>query len=299
MSPRPLLVPIVPELLVLHVEPLVRDALREDLGRLGDLTTQSVVPPEAWARAAVVARAPGRIAGLPVVAAVFRALDPRSDLAVLRGDGIDAEAGEVLAHVEGPARSVLSAERVALNFLGRLSGIATATRELVALAAPYGVRVVSTRKTTPLHRVLELYAVRAGGGANHRAGLDDAVLIKDNHVALVGGVRVAVERARAAVGHMVKIELEVDTLEQLAEAIALGVDAILLDNMPPPVLGEAVRRVREHDERSGRRTILEASGGISRSTLAAVAATGVDLISVGWLTHSAPCLDVALDVEVA
>jgi nicotinate-nucleotide pyrophosphorylase (carboxylating) len=287
---------VIPELPALQIEPLVREALREDLGRLGDLTTQSVVPVEAWARAAVVARAAGRVAGLPVVAAVFRTLDPRADLAVIRGDGSDVAAGEVLAHVEGPARSVLTAERVALNFLGRLCGIATATRDLVALAAPHRARVTSTRKTTPLLRALELYAVRAGGGANHRAGLDDAVLIKDNHLALAGGIAAAVARARAAVGHMVKIEVEVDTLEQLEQALELEVDAVLLDNMTPAELAEAVARRDARVAAGGRRVTLEASGGINAQTLPAVAASGVDLVSVGWLTHSAPALDVALDV---
>ncbi|HVF61922.1 MAG TPA: carboxylating nicotinate-nucleotide diphosphorylase [Thermoanaerobaculia bacterium] len=270
-------------------EPVVRRALEEDLGRAGDLTSDAVLPADLRAEARAVARAAGRIAGLEPALAAFRLLDPGCTVEIDLPDGSDAVAGEILAVVRGPARALLAAERTALNLLGRLSGIATATRELVAAVRPYPARVVCTRKTTPGLRALEKYAVRCGGGGNHRFGLDDGVLIKDNHRALAGGLRPAVERARAAVGHMVKIEVEVDTLGQLDEALALGVDAVLLDNMDLPTLAEAVGRCRG-------RALTEASGGITPTTAPAIAATGVDLLSVGWLTHSAPALDVALDV---
>jgi nicotinate-nucleotide pyrophosphorylase (carboxylating) len=271
-------------------EPIVRRALEEDLGRAGDLTSDTVLPPGLRAEADVVARKAGRIAGLDAALCAFRLLDPTIEVEVSRADGEDAEAGTTLATVRGPARTILSAERTALNLLGRLCGVATATRDLVAVVAPHGAHVVCTRKTTPGLRALEKYAVRAGGGSNHRFGLDDAVLIKDNHVALAGGLRLAVERARAGVGHLVKIELEVDSLEQLAEALELGVDVVLLDNMTLDQLREAVGMAKG-------KALTEASGGIRPDTAAAIAATGVDLLSVGWLTHSSPSLDVALDVR--
>jgi nicotinate-nucleotide pyrophosphorylase (carboxylating) len=285
-EPAPL-APLYP----LLYEDLVRRALAEDLGRAGDLTSDALVPSERQAEAELVARAPGRLAGLAVALAAFRLLDASLVLEPRTRDGDDVAAGEVLAVVRGAARSILSAERTALNLLGRLCGIATATRDLVAVAAPHGARVVCTRKTTPGLRALEKYAVRAGGGANHRFGLDDAVLIKDNHRLLAGGLRPAVERARRAAGHLVKIEVEVDSLAELDEALALGVDVVLLDNMDLPTLAEAVRRARG-------RALTEASGGIRPGNAAAIAATGVDLLSAGWLTHSAPALDVALDVRL-
>lgn len=271
-------------------EPLVRRALEEDLGRAGDLTSDAILPADLMAEAAVVARKAGRIAGLQAATSAFRILDPAVEVELRSADGRDAAAGEVLAIVRGPARSLLSAERTALNLLGRLCGVATTTRDLVALVAPHGTRIVCTRKTTPGLRALEKYAVKAGGGSNHRFGLDDAVLIKDNHVALAGGIRTAVERARAYVGHLVKIEVEVDSLEQLAEALDLKVDVVLLDNMSLETLREAVRMAKG-------KALTEASGGITPQTAPAVAATGVDMISVGWLTHSSPALDVALDVR--
>ena len=208
---------------------------------------------------------------------------------VLRRDGESVAPGEAVLRLDGPARAVLTAERTALNLMSRLSGIATATARLVAAARPHKARITCTRKTTPGLRALEKHAVRAGGGANHRFGLDDAVLIKDNHIAVAGGVAPAIERARAAIGHLVKIEVEVDRLDQLDEALAAGVDAVLLDNMTPALLADAVRR-------TGGRAILEASGRVSVETVPAIAATGVDLISAGWLTHSAPILDLGLDV---
>jgi nicotinate-nucleotide pyrophosphorylase (carboxylating) len=281
--------PHLPPLWPLLYEEAVRRALAEDLGRAGDLTTDAIVPANRLAEARLVARAAGRIAGVEPALAAFRLLDPSVEAGVALADGSDAAAGATIATVRGPARAILAAERTALNFLGHLSGIATATRDLVAAVAGHRARIVCTRKTTPGLRALEKHAVRAGGGANHRFGLDDAVLIKDNHVALAGGVVPAVERARAASGHLVKIEVEVDTLDQLDEALAAGADAVLLDNMPLDVLRQAVERARG-------RAVTEASGGITAGTAAAVAATGVDLISVGWLTHSAPALNVALEV---
>jgi len=272
-------------------EPLVRRALEEDLGRAGDLTSDAVLPCDLQAQAMLVARAAGRVAGLDVACAAFRLLDPTIQVEHCLADGEDAAAGATLAVVRGPARSLLSAERTALNLLGRLCGIATLTRDLVSVVAPHGAHVVCTRKTTPGLRALEKYAVRAGGGSNHRFGLDDAVLIKDNHVALAGGLRTAVERARRSVGHLVKIEVEVDSLDQLREALDLKVDVVLLDNMSLDDLRQAVKMAKG-------KAITEASGGIRPDTAAAIAATGVDLLSVGWLTHSVKALDVALDVEV-
>jgi nicotinate-nucleotide pyrophosphorylase (carboxylating) len=294
IAPPPATVSALPTLYPLLYEPLIERALAEDLGRAGDLTSDAILPADLESTARVVARAAGRIAGLPVALAAFRLLDPRLELELRAAEGADVAAGDVLAAVSGPARPLLAAERTALNLLGRLCGIATATRDLAASVAPWGARIVCTRKTTPGLRALEKYAVRAGGGANHRFGLDDAVLIKDNHRAIAGGVRPAVLRARAGAGHLVRIEVEVDTLEQLAEALALEIDAILLDNMDLPTLGEAVAMAR----RAPRRVVLEASGGITLRTAPEIAATGVDLLSVGWITHSAPALDVALDVVV-
>ncbi|HEX6899588.1 MAG TPA: carboxylating nicotinate-nucleotide diphosphorylase [Thermoanaerobaculia bacterium] len=271
-------------------EPFVRRALEEDLGRAGDLTSDAILPPNLDGEADVIARAAGRVAGLQVALSAFRILDPSIEIDVRAADGEDVEANTILATVRGPARSILSAERTALNILGRLCGIATATRQMAALVEPHGARVVCTRKTTPGMRALEKYAVRCGGGHNHRFGLDDAVLIKDNHVALAGGLGPAVERARGTVGHLVKIEVEVDSLELLQEALDLGVDVVLLDNMSLDELRQAVAMAKG-------KAVTEASGGINLKTAADIAATGVDLLSVGWLTHSAPSLDVALDVR--
>jgi len=272
-------------------EPLVRRALDEDLGRSGDLTTEATVPADLQAEADVVARVAGRIAGLEVAAAAFRLLDPALVWQPRVADGDDVGAGAVLARVAGRARPILTGERTALNFLGHLSGIATATRDVArAVAAVHpAARVTDTRKTLPGLRALQKYAVRAGGGANHRFALDDAVLIKDNHVALAGSIGVAVAAARARAGHLVKVEVEVDTLEQLEAALAAGADAVLLDNMDLETLRRAV-------ELTAGRAVTEASGGITPETAPAIAATGVDLLSIGWLTHSARNLDVALDV---
>ncbi|MBP7587803.1 MAG: carboxylating nicotinate-nucleotide diphosphorylase [Thermoanaerobaculia bacterium] len=271
-------------------EPLLRLALAEDLGRAGDLTTEATVAPETQASAKVVARRGGSISGLPMAAGVFALLDPAVRFEPQVEDGDVVAAASTLARISGPARAILTGERTALNLLGHLSGVATATRALVHAVAGTHAAIVCTRKTTPGLRALEKYAVRCGGGANHRFGLDDAVLIKDNHLVAAGGVRAAIERARAAAGHLVKIECEVQTTAQLEEALAARADVILLDNMTPPELADAVRRIRG-------RAIAEASGGITLDTVRAVAESGVDLISVGWITHSAPTLDVALDFD--
>ncbi|TNC14281.1 carboxylating nicotinate-nucleotide diphosphorylase [Methylobacterium terricola] len=282
--------PLPPPLPRLMVEPIVRAALLEDLGRAGDLTTDSIVPAKARFSGAIVSRQDGTVAGTEAASLAFALLDPAVTVRVLRPDGSRIAPGEAVIALDGPARAILSAERVALNLLCRLSGVATATAALVEAARPHGkARIVCTRKTTPGLRILEKHAVRAGGGANHRFGLDDAVLIKDNHVAVAGGVAPAVRRARAGVGHLVKIEVEVDTLAQLEEALAVGADAVLLDNMNPETLRRAVAMIDG-------RAVSEASGRISRETVGAVAATGVDLISTGWITHSAPIVDLGLDV---
>jgi nicotinate-nucleotide pyrophosphorylase (carboxylating) len=270
------------------IEPIVRAALIEDLGRAGDITTNAVVPAEARAKTALVARQPGVVAGLDLALLAFRLMQPSLVVAVERNDGSRLSPGDVIATVAGPARGILEAERVALNFLCHLSGIATATASIVDAVQGHRARITCTRKTLPGLRALQKYAVRVGGGANHRFGLDDGVLIKDNHIAVAGGIEPAVRRARAAVGHLVKIELEVDTLAQLEQALAVGVDAVLLDNMSLDDLRRAVAIVNG-------RAITEASGRITPATAPAVAATGVDLISIGWLTHSATTLDIGLD----
>jgi nicotinate-nucleotide pyrophosphorylase (carboxylating) len=284
----PLALPFTRPPHALLVEPIVRHALEEDLGRAGDLTSDLVIPAGASAKARLVARAGGTVCGLVTSERTFALVDRNLSLIAAMPDGSKVERGTILATVEGRARSVLAAERVALNFLGHLSGIATATRALVDAVAGTNARIVCTRKTTPGLRTLEKYAVRCGGGHNHRFGLDDAVLIKDNHIAACGDIRTAIERARAGLGHMVKIEVEVDTLTQFEEALSLGVDAILLDNMTTDELRSAVALARN-------RSTLEASGGVSLATVRAIAETGVDYISSGAITHSAASLDVALD----
>jgi nicotinate-nucleotide pyrophosphorylase (carboxylating) len=272
----------------LLIEPIVRHALEEDLGRAGDVTSELTVPADRRIMAKLAARKAGTIAGLIAAQRAFELVDPSLEFAVMLPDGSQAAAGANLATIEGSARSILTAERVALNFAGHLSGVATATRALVDAVAGTKARIVETRKTTPGLRLLEKYAVRCGGGFNHRFGLDDAVLIKDNHLVAAGGIAPAIERVRAGLGHMAKIELEVDSLAQLEEALALGVDTILLDNMSPDDLKRAVATTKG-------RAILEASGNVTLSTVRAIAETGVDYISSGAITHSAPNLDVALD----
>ncbi len=270
------------------IEPAVRAALLEDLGRAGDITSDAVIPPEAQARVVLAAREPGVVAGLDFARIACKLVDPDIRFAPRLADGARLSPGDIIAEIEGPARSILTAERVALNFLGHLSGIASATRGIADAIAHTRAKISCTRKTTPGLRFAEKYAVRAGGGANHRFGLDDAILIKDNHIAIAGGVEAAMTRARAAAGHLVKIEIEVDTLEQLDAALPFGPDAILLDNMGPETLREAVRRI-------GGRAVAEASGRINAETAPAIAESGVDLLSAGWLTHSARVLDIGLD----
>jgi nicotinate-nucleotide pyrophosphorylase (carboxylating) len=282
MTPSPL-----PSIMI---EPLVRMALLEDLGRAGDLTTDAIVPADHRATTLLVARQAGVVAGLDLARLAFQLIDPAIEMRIERNDGAVLAPGDVIAAITGPVRGILTAERVALNFLCRLSGIATATASVVAAVRDTKAKIVCTRKTTPGLRAIEKYAVRVGGGSNHRFGLDDAVLIKDNHVAIAGGVTEALKRAKTNVGHLVKIELEVDTLDQLREALDHGVDAVLLDNMDEATLNEAVAMVAG-------RAITEASGRITPATARQIAATGVDLISIGWLTHSVGILDIGLDFK--
>ncbi len=266
----------------------VTAALEEDLGLAGDITTAATVPPEEPARADIVARAPGRIAGLQCAEAAFRTFDSHLSFEVLAADGSEVANGDTVARVAGLARALLMGERVALNFLCHLSGIASTTSLYVQAVHGTKARICCTRKTTPGLRAFEKYAVRAGGGVNHRFGLFDAVLIKDNHVAAAGGLGPAIERARAHLGHMVKIEVEVDDLEQLEEALSYPVDVVMLDNMGPRDLARAVAM-------TGERVLTEASGGVTLDTVRAIAEAGVDLISVGALTHSPRTLDLGLD----
>jgi nicotinate-nucleotide pyrophosphorylase (carboxylating) len=277
--------------LLADLDAFLEAALAEDLGRTGDITSKATIPRNAVAEARVVARAPGCIAGLGAALRTFELVDARVATAALVTDGEVVLAGAHLASVRGPARALLAAERVALNLLGHLSGVATATRALVERVEGTGARILDTRKTTPLLRALEKEAVRAGGGRNHRMGLYDAVLIKDNHLRAVGSVAEAVRRARARVGPRVHVEVEIDRLADLEPAIRAGADIVLLDNMRPARLRRAV-------EIAAGRCLLEASGGITLANVRRVAETGVDFISVGWITHSAPALDVALDFEV-
>ncbi len=272
------------------VEPLVRNALLEDLGLAGDITSAAVIPADHRSVVVMAAREPGVIAGLDAAELAFQLVDPTIVMRRQVQDGAAVAPGDIIATIEGHSRGLLTAERTALNFLGHLSGIASVTATIAAAISGTRASVACTRKTTPGLRALEKYAVRAGGGMNHRFALYDAVLIKDNHIAVAGGVRDAIRSAKAGVGHLVKIEVEVDTLLQLREAMEEGVDAVLLDNMPPEQLRDAVQIVAG-------RAITEASGRITPQTAAAIAATGIDLISVGWLTHSASVLDIGLDFQ--
>jgi nicotinate-nucleotide pyrophosphorylase (carboxylating) len=276
----------------LEIDDAVNRALAEDLGRAGDITTIATVPEDAPARAVVAARKDGTIAGLPVVAATFRRLAPEIAITPHARDGMAVAARTELMTIAGPARAILAAERTALNFIGTLSGTATATARYVRKIAHTRARIICTRKTTPGLRALQKYAIRCGGGFNHRFGLDDAVLIKDNHIAVAGGVRAVLERAKAAVGHLVKIEIEVDNLAQLQEVLDVGLaDVVLFDNMDVETMRCAVQMVDG-------RLVTEASGGITLDTCAAIAETGVDYLSSGALTHSAPNLDIGLDIEM-
>ncbi len=284
--------PLLSRLPSLLVERAVSAALAEDLGLAGDITTDATVPTDMQATAVIAARKPGVIAGLDVAEAAFRQIDPSVVFVSVKQDGDSVDSGDVIARISGSARSLLTAERVALNFLGRMSGVASLTRRYVDAVAGTKAAIVDTRKTTPGLRAFEKYAVRCGGGMNHRTGLFDAVLIKDNHIVAAGGIKPAIERARAHAGHMVKIEVEVDTLDQLDEVLAYKIDAVLLDNMTAADLAKAVKKI------SGR-ALAEASGGVSLDTVAAIANSGVDLISVGALTHSASALDLGLDFKSA
>lgn len=277
----------LPDLLI---DPVVRLALAEDLGRAGDVTAAACIPADARLTADFAARQAGIAAGLAVVRLAVRAMDPDAVVVERIKDGEAFEAGQILVRVEANARALLAAERTALNLLGRLCGVATLTRAYVEAVAGAGARIADTRKTTPGLRALEKHAVAMGGGSNHRFGLDDAVLIKDNHVAVCGGAAEAVRRARASVGHLIKVEVEVDGLDQLDAVLALddGPDVVMLDNFGLDDLREAVRR-------NGGRVVLEASGGVNLKTVRAIAETGVNVISVGALTHSAPSLDIGLD----
>jgi nicotinate-nucleotide pyrophosphorylase (carboxylating) len=276
----------LPDLLL---EPLVRAALLEDLGRAGDITTDAIVPPGTNAQASLVARQPGTLSGLALARLAFHLVDPSLGFSPHREDGDTLAPGDVIASLSGSARAILTGERVALNFMGHLSGIASTTAGIAQAIAHTQARIVCTRKTTPGLRTVEKYAVRCGGGMNHRFGLDDAILIKDNHVAIAGGIGAAIAAARAYAGHLVKIEVEVDSLDQLDEALAARADIILLDNF-------SIAQTRVAVERTAGRALLESSGRIDESTVRAVAETGVDLISSGALTHSVRVLDIGLDI---
>ena len=273
----------------LFIRQLLQQALLEDIGPR-DITTELLFDADAEIQAVLIAKAAGRIAGLLVVEEIFRLLDDRVRLIPLVSEGNDVDAGTPLATIRGSARAVLSAERVALNLLQRMSGIATATRDVVRLTTPYRVQIADTRKTPPGLRLLDKYAVALGGGVNHRFGLYDAVLIKDTHIAAAGSITEAVRRIRQGIGHVTKIQVEVETLEQVKEALALDIDALLLDNMAPDTLRQAVALARG-------RVVTEASGGITPDNIREYAATGVDVISLGWLTHSVKALDISLKVD--
>jgi len=272
------------------VDRAIEAALAEDLGLAGDITTDATVPPDATASAVIAARQRGVVSGLPLAEAAFRALDAATVFKAEITDGMLITRGQSLARISGNARAILTVERVALNFLGRMSGIATLTRAYVNQVVGTTARIVDTRKTTPGLRAFEKYAVRCGGGHNHRSGLFDAILIKDNHIIAAGGPLAAMQAARDHAGHMVRIEIEVDTLDQLREVLPLSPDVILLDNMSTDELREAVALAEG-------RTLLEASGGVDLNSVRAIAETGVDVISVGALTHSAPVLDLGLDFQ--
>jgi nicotinate-nucleotide pyrophosphorylase (carboxylating) len=275
----------------LLIDEAVHAALNEDLGRAGDITSQATISASAMATAVIASRQVGVIAGMAFAQAAFRMMDPNSKFEILVDDGGHVSVGTEVARISGPARALLSGERVALNYLGRLSGIASLTAKFAAEIAHTKAKIADTRKTTPGLRAFEKYAVRCGGGMNHRFGLDDAVLIKDNHIAVAGGVTAALRAAKSYVGHLVKIEIEVDNLQQLKDVIAEGADVVLLDNMSLDQLREAVQMV-------GGKMKCEASGNVNLSTVKAIAETGVDIISSGALTHSAPVLDLGLDIRI-
>jgi nicotinate-nucleotide pyrophosphorylase (carboxylating) len=278
----------LPPLSDVIIEPIVRLALAEDLGRAGDVTSQAMVISQKPFEWVIRSRKAGIIAGVDAAILAMRLIDPTVGFSVVSGDGCKVMAGDTIARLKGAAQSLLTAERVMLNFIGQLSGIATLTAQFVAEIAGTKAKIACTRKTSPGMRALAKKAVRLGGGSNHRFGLDDAIVIKDNHVAAAGGVAQALTRAKAYAGHLLPIEVEVDSLAQLEQAICFNPNCIMLDNFPLEDLRKAVIRV-------DRKVTLEASGGITLSNVRAIAQTGVDIISVGALTHSAPCLDVGLD----
>lgn len=272
-------------------EKSVKEALLEDLGRAGDITSEAIFNKNIKIEATLVARKCGVLCGTATALTAFQLIDPEIKYDNILIDSALVNSGDIIARINGSATSILAAERVALNFLGHLSGISTLTAKYVSQISHTHAKICDTRKTTPNLRALEKYAVACGGGVNHRFGLDDAILIKDNHIAVAGGVAAALRAAKQKIGHLVKIEIEVDTLDQLHEALSEGVDVVLLDNMSIPQLAESVRMINKQ-------ALSEASGGISLDTVAAVAETGVNLISVGALTHSAPVLDVGLDIHI-
>ncbi len=279
---------IEPALDEVLLTPIVEAALREDLGRRGDVTSQATIPAEMQAKLQIKARQAGVICGMDLARLAFRLIDTNIEFVAKVHDGERVAANTVLAIVSGNARHLLTAERTALNFMTHLSGIATATRQIVDSVAEYPAQITCTRKTIPGLRIVQKYAVRCGGGRNHRLGLDDAILIKDNHIAIAGDISTAIKQAQAFAGHLIPIEVEVDTLEQLEQALAVGVNIVLLDNMAPDVLTRAVAMCHGKAK-------TEASGGITPETVKAVAETGVDFIAMGYLTHSTTALDIGLD----
>ncbi|WP_310621043.1 carboxylating nicotinate-nucleotide diphosphorylase [Flexibacterium corallicola] len=281
----------LPTLSPLMVDEAVKAALLEDLGRAGDITSQATIPADAQANAVIVSRQNGVLSGLDLAISAFAQCSTDFELEILEEDGSTLVPGSIVMQIKGPAQALLSAERVALNYLGHLSGIASATKKFADEIAHTNCKVVCTRKTTPGLRAFEKYAVRCGNGANHRFGLDDAILIKDNHIAVAGGIKLAIERARSFAGHLVRVEVEVDTLDQMKDALEVSPDVIMLDNIGPEMLAQAV-------ELNKGRAILEASGGVNLSTVKAIAESGVDLVSTGWITHSAPVLDLGLDISI-
>jgi nicotinate-nucleotide pyrophosphorylase (carboxylating) len=287
--------PLPPQLPNLLVEDAVRAALMEDLGRAGDITSNATIPPDATASAVLASREDGIVSGLPLAETAFRLMDADTRFEATVKDGNAVQTGDVVARISGNARAILAAERVALNYLMRMSGIATHTARFQQEIAHTQAKICCTRKTVPGHRAFDKYAVKCGGGANHRFGLDDAILIKDNHIAVCGGVALAIERARAFAGHLVSIEVEVDNLDQFREALTASPDAVLLDNMGPEKLAEAVAINREDN---GGRIRLEASGNVDLDTVKAIAETGIDYISTSKITMAAPTLDLGLDIAI-
>ncbi len=279
----------LPKLPLQMIKHTIEEAFREDFGRAGDITTAAVIPESKITKVAMVTRQKGCLAGIEIAKQVFATMDTELEFKTHFNEGDMVNPNDVLLEVEGSAKSILMAERIALNFIGKMSGIASKTREMVDAVAEYKAKICSTRKTTPTLRIFEKYAVRAGGGSIHRLGLDDTILIKDNHIAMGGGIKQVLINAKKYVGHTTKIEIEVDTLEQLQEVLNIGIaDIVMLDNMSNAELKQAVAMV-------GGRMITEASGGVNINTVKDIAATGVDMISVGAITHSAPCLDIGLD----